>query len=138
MRVAFTGGRDYQDRRSVSRVLFALDWNVLTVVHGGCPTGLDALVEDLASRIVLDRQVFHPDWEQHGRAAGPIRNREMLDSGVGLLVAFPGGRGTEDCVRAAKERGIPVLRMEGDGDIVERAERLISEEQGVFDRLGKE
>jgi hypothetical protein len=52
-------------------------------------------------------------WREHGRAAGPIRNRQMLERsldlalalplGAGLLVvAFPGSRGTASLVDQAK------------------------------------
>ena len=38
---------------------------------------------------------FPADWNMHGRAAGPIRNQQMLDEGKPeLVVSFLGGRGT--------------------------------------------
>jgi hypothetical protein len=49
------------------------------------------------------------DWNTHGRAAGPIRNQRMLDEvKPELVVAFPGGRGTADMVRRAREAGVNV------------------------------
>jgi hypothetical protein len=53
-------------------------------------------------------------WQLHGRAAGPIRNRELLEQAVAragahnspgyqasvLVVAFPGGAGTASLVRS--------------------------------------
>ncbi|MEM9912925.1 MAG: hypothetical protein AAF922_19365 [Pseudomonadota bacterium] len=45
-----------------------------------------------------------------GRAAGPIRNKEMLDEGCpDLVVAFPGGRGTANMVKQAQAAGVEVL-----------------------------
>jgi K+-sensing histidine kinase KdpD len=55
-------------------------------------------------------------WERHGRAAGPIRNRELLEQAIAkamahtspgslasvLVVAFPGGPGTASLVREAR------------------------------------
>ncbi len=36
---------------------------------------------------------FPADREKHGRAAGPIRNKQMLEEGKpDLVAAFPGGR----------------------------------------------
>ncbi len=49
-------------------------------------------------------------WETYGKAAGPIRNREMLLNLPALVVAFPGGKGTADMVRQAERAGIPVRR----------------------------
>jgi hypothetical protein len=57
------------------------------------------------------------DWDSHGKAAGPMRNRTMLAgvnspvSNADLLIAFKGGRGTADCVRQARELGIPVIEV---------------------------
>jgi len=52
-------------------------------------------------------------WSKHGRAAGPIRNQEMIDEcKPDLVVAFPGGRGTADMVRRAKAAGIRVIEVQ--------------------------
>ena len=51
-------------------------------------------------------------WWKYGRAAGPIRNREMLDKKPDLVLAFHDdlehSRGTLDTVTEAKRRGIEV------------------------------
>lgn len=55
----------------------------------------------------------HPaDWQRHGKAAGHIRNAEMVQAGADLVLAFyqRGARntGTADLVRRASRAGIPV------------------------------
>jgi hypothetical protein len=87
-------------------------WDDVVVVHGGNVTklrdgskaGADYLAERWAEHHWYDRVHFLPDWEKHGAAAGPIRNREMCEFVAGhggLLVAFWDGKskGTADCVR---------------------------------------
>lgn len=106
-RIAFTGGRDYQNAEAVQLILDLLDPDHVLV---GDATGLDSLVRERTRWARL--QVFDADWRLHGRSAGPIRNRVMLEARPNLLIAFPGGRGTEDCVRQAKSLGILVLRVE--------------------------
>ncbi|MDB5584871.1 MAG: hypothetical protein JWR80_10047 [Bradyrhizobium sp.] len=55
---------------------------------------------------------FGPDWRKHGKAAGPIRNQQMVDIGKpDLVVAFPGGDGTADMVRRAKAANIEVIEL---------------------------
>ena len=55
---------------------------------------------------------FQADWNAHGRAAGPIRNKRMLDEGrPELVVAFPGGRGTANMVKQAKAAGVKVIEV---------------------------
>jgi hypothetical protein len=60
--------------------------------------------------------VMPAQWQLHGRSAGPIRNRELLEQAVAravvhsspgsiasvLVVAFPGGAGTASLVREAR------------------------------------
>lgn len=55
-------------------------------------------------------RTFRANSRKHGRAAGPIRNQQMLDEGKPhLVVAFPGGTGTADMVRRAQAAGVLVL-----------------------------
>lgn len=126
MRVLVCGGRDYQDRDMVIRTL---DWMAeaharskgidtsdnwlphpeFVVIHGGCPTGADAHADDWAVVNWAGCEVYRADWDKHGKAAGPIRNQQMIDQGrPDLVLAFPGGRGTADMVRRAEAAGVPV------------------------------
>jgi hypothetical protein len=53
----------------------------------------------------------HPaDWKRHGRAAGPIRNAEMVALGADVCLALPIGLspGTRGCIDLAEAAGIPV------------------------------
>jgi len=55
---------------------------------------------------------YPAQWRVHGKAAGPIRNLQMLDEGKPVLVlAFPGGPGTADMVRKAYSRHVEVRRI---------------------------
>ena len=45
-----------------------------------------------------------------GRKAGPIRNQRMLDEGKpDLVVAFPGGKGTNGMIDLARNAGVRVI-----------------------------
>jgi hypothetical protein len=113
MRVVVTGSRDWRDGRAIQRALAALiDRAPVTIVHGDA-RGADRLADHAAH--VLERwgyrvERFPADWRTHGRAAGPIRNRQMLEAGADAVFAFPmpGSRGTLDCMIEAHRRGIPV------------------------------
>ena len=55
---------------------------------------------------------FPAEWKKHGKAAGPIRNRKMLQDGKpDLVLAFPGGRGTANMVELATDAGIRVMHV---------------------------
>lgn len=55
--------------------------------------------------------IFEAKWDKHGRAAGPLRNANMITAGADLVVGFlhPECRGTVDCLD--KARRARVLRM---------------------------
>ena len=57
---------------------------------------------------------FPADWTQYGRAAGYIRNREMLNHGIDILIAFKGGKGTKNMVDICKAAGVYVVEINDD------------------------
>ena len=58
----------------------------------------------------IDVLWFDADWQKYGRAAGPIRNKQMLDEGSpDLVIAFAGGRGTENMVKQSEAKKVPVV-----------------------------
>lgn len=102
MRLLVCGGRDYNDEFILWSVLGHLEGSggVDELIVGDCPTGADAMARNWAVGRGHVPTVFSADWEKQGKAAGPIRNQRMLDEGKpDLVLAFPGGRGTEDMVR---------------------------------------
>lgn len=57
------------------------------------------------------RRTFPAAWEARGRAAGPERNRRMVEAGADLVLAFPlpEGSGTQHMMKLAREAGIEVI-----------------------------
>lgn len=113
MRVLVCGGRDYGDAERVQEVLDALDreTRISYLIEGEAP-GADTLARQWADARWIPVLKFPADWEKHGKAAGSIRNRQMLDEGrPDLVVAFPGGRGTANMVDQAERAGVPVRRV---------------------------
>jgi predicted Rossmann-fold nucleotide-binding protein len=79
------------------------------VIHGGC-RGADEGANDWAKSENIPVIACRADWKKHGKAAGPIRNREMIRlHQPDYVVALPGGRGTADMINAAEAAGIPVI-----------------------------
>ncbi len=112
MRVLVCGGRDYSDWKAVRYALDELHIkSPITLVIQGGAQGVDAFAGGCALSRGVPERIFKADWTKHGRAAGPIRNKQMLEEGKpDLVVAFPGGRGTADMVRQARAAGVPVVR----------------------------
>jgi len=113
MRVLVCGGRDYHDHVRVSAVLDKLhaEAGIATIIEGGAH-GADHCAASWADDRGVSRQTYEADWENHGNFAGPMRNKRMLDEGKpDLVIAFPGGKGTEDMKRKARKAGIQVIEI---------------------------
>lgn len=109
MRVIVCGGRAYDDAMRVRDTLDAL--GIMDLATGGAD-GADELAGQWAILHSVPLQIYRADWAKHGRAAGPIRNQQMLDEfKPDAVVAFPGGRGTADMVRRAKAAGVRVVEV---------------------------
>lgn len=119
MRVLVCGGRDYNDYDTVRKVLydFCDEYRLaeneykmpqgLTVIHGGA-RGADRCADQWAVVNWVPIEEYKADWDTHGRSAGPVRNQQMLDTGVDHVIAFPGGKGTAHMVKIAKKAGVPI------------------------------
>lgn len=108
VRLIVAGGRDYS--------LSELDYGILTGIHlaigiseivsGGC-AGADSGGERWAAEHQVSIKYFIPLWAERGKAAGPLRNGEMAKYG-NALIAFPGGRGTANMVKQARDNGLHI------------------------------
>lgn len=106
--VLVTGGREYSDKSFLYEQLDLV--HPTLILHGGA-RGADALTDIYALEKKIPRKIFRAEWHIHGNKAGPIRNEQMAKSGPDLVVAFPGGRGTNNMVSVAKKYGIPVIDL---------------------------
>lgn len=125
-RVLVTGGRHFSD------VPFL--WEVLDTIDSAlCEPGITGIVEGASDDVTgpyngadywahqwavcRDRETvrLHAKWDAHGKAAGPMRNAEMLVRfPPGLVVAFKGDRGTADMMAKARAASVPTLDLGGD------------------------
>lgn len=109
------GGRDFADQDMFDGAmgdLIRLKGMPERIVHGDA-SGADTMAARWAARHAVTVHAEPADWATHGRAAGPIRNQEMLDRfKPSLVVAFPGGRGTADMVRRARAAHVDVAEVQ--------------------------
>lgn len=126
MRVLVCGGRDYLARQELYSVLDELheQRGIDSVVQGGAK-GADKFACDWGRNNKLPVLEFAANWTRDGRAAGPIRNQNMLNqSKPDLVVAFPGGRGTAHMVGIAKKAGVEVIEVTGDRTTFPKTDRV--------------
>lgn len=116
MKLIIAGGRDY--------VFTHLDYNRLTEIHqkywvkevvSGGARGADKEGEGWADLKGIPVKRFPARWEQIGKAAGHHRNSQMACYADALAV-FPGGKGTANMVKQAREQGLQIFDFrEGPG-----------------------
>jgi hypothetical protein len=84
---------------------------VSIVIHGDAD-GADHLSAAWAESRSVPVKAFPADWATYRRAAGPIRNKQMLDQRVpDLVVAIPGGRGTANMVLQSRNAGVAIIEV---------------------------
>ena len=112
------GGRDllWSPQQIAAALLARTSGQIVhELLHGGA-RGADRAIGRAARQLGWPVEVLPADWRRHGRAAGPIRNRELLELAISravalaspaspvavLVVAFPGGAGTASLVQQAR------------------------------------
>jgi hypothetical protein len=117
------GGRDMLDRRAAFDALDAAHWllELTGVVEGGQRTpgpdgrpigGGDFWASLWARSHSLPCRTMRADWRRWGRAAGPIRNQQMLDENpIDVTLALPGSTGTLDMIQRSEASGILTLKI---------------------------
>jgi hypothetical protein len=103
------GGRKYRDDRFVDYVLTKLP--ITHIIHGAA-AGADTLAREWAEAYGIEHHPFPAQWDKYGKRAGFLRNRQMIAEGKpDLVVAFRGGRGTQDMITQSKKYDIPVIDL---------------------------
>jgi hypothetical protein len=112
MRVLVCGSRHFNDYELLERTLSEIE---ITEVIEGEARGADTFSRIYAERHGIPVLRFPAEWDKYGKAAGPIRNSQMLTEGKPqLVVAFlgPNSRGTQNMINQAKKANIPVKVIE--------------------------
>lgn len=134
MRVLVAGCRSYTYDIIIDALIAGLPEVIkedVVIVNGQAP-GADVLADDLAKGYGIDRDPYPADWDKYGKAAGPIRNKQMLDEGKpDIVVAFldrpeEDSKGTRNMIKQAEKAKLPVF-------VIERRLPVEGPEQLTFD-----
>lgn len=113
MKAIVCGGRDLKvtDGRIYGMIDLLKRLKPTEVVSGGASGG-DQIGEIAARRLDIPVTVMRADWKTQGNAAGPIRNEAMATYAFdGICIVMPGGRGTADMERRAREHGMRIVKV---------------------------
>lgn len=114
MKLIIAGSRTFTDYSKVKSTLDHLLQNIpedteeIVVLCGKC-RGADTLGEQYAQQYLDGVEYYPADWDTHGKAAGPIRNKEMAKNATHLVAFWDGAsRGTKHMIDLAEEYGLEI------------------------------
>lgn len=112
-RIIIAGGRDFMDyallKSTCDQLLAESSRSQQPIIVSGHATGADKLGERYAKEKGWKTDLHPADWIRHGRAAGPIRNREMAMAANALIAFWDGkSRGTKNMIDLANKMGLQV------------------------------
>ena len=109
MKVIVCGDRNWTDYSKVYDRIKQLPPD--TIIISGCARGADTMGEWAADDLDLKIIRVPAKWSEYGKAAGPLRNDQMIALKPGLVLAFHSdlskSKGTADTVAKARAKGIP-------------------------------
>lgn len=108
MRLAIVGSRTFENYDLLAFWVYLLTSMRLTpeytisIISGGAK-GADSLGEKYADHHSIPKEIFKPEWNKYGKAAGFLRNQTIVDN-CDIVLAFWDGksRGTADTINKAK------------------------------------
>lgn len=110
MKVIIAGSRFYKPTDAELDAALADSGFAMSSLVSGLAPGVDDAALQWARRRGIPYWSFPADWKSHGRAAGPIRNREMAQF-ADALIAFRldgGTKGTDNMIHEAKLVNLPI------------------------------
>ena len=112
-RILICGQRDFNHQNLMEEVFDSFPKNAI-IIEGEAP-GADKMAANIAKRRKMTVLKFPANWKKYGKAAGPMRNKQMLDEGNPDIVhafyireTMNDSKGTKHMVELAKDRGIRV------------------------------
>lgn len=103
-RIAIVGSRGWGNKQAVIDLVRALPLG--TVVVTGGARGVDSIAEEEALKCGLVVAVCRASFEQWGRAAGPVRNKIIVDLADEVFAFWDGkSPGTKNTIHHANQAG---------------------------------
>ncbi|MFI5405141.1 MAG: SLOG family protein [Nitrososphaerales archaeon] len=111
MKILICGDRHWSNYWAIYDVISRLDRSSV-IIHGAAK-GADTTAGIIAKKLGFEVVSVPAEWEKYGRAAGPIRNKVMLDMNPDLVLAFhtdiENSKGTKNMVEIAKKKGVETI-----------------------------
>lgn len=112
MRYAIIGSRGFNDYNMLKRYCSCFmerNKSSPTIISGGA-SGADSLGKQYAFENNYSYVEYLPDWNKHGKSAGYIRNKLIINDSDFVIAFWDGvSKGTKHSIDLAKEKKLPTL-----------------------------
>jgi hypothetical protein len=116
MKAGIVGYRNFNDKKYFEEVLKEIQNKVkIDTIISGCAEGADTLARNYSLKNNICLIEYPAEWLKYGKAAGPIRNKKILND-CDILIAFlsKNSKGTKQIIQEAERRSIRVIVIEID------------------------
>lgn len=103
MKLAIVGSRTFNDYALLKETIKSNNLNITEIVSGGA-RGADSLAEKFAIDNDIQTTIYKADWKTHGKAAGFIRNHDIIKNSDIVLAFWDGiSNGTRHSISLAEK-----------------------------------
>ena len=107
IKITVGGCRDFTDSEYIFKCLDEyikeLRDEEIIIISGHC-CGVDAIAEKYADEKGFKTMIFPAQWDKYGRAAGPVRNKQMVEASDAVIAFWDGkSLGTKSLIDLAKK-----------------------------------
>ena len=109
MRTIIAGSREAFENDTLAGI-DSCPWKAqINLVVSGTARGADYWGERWAEENKIPIKRYYPDWNRHGKSAGPIRNQEMAENADALICIWDGkSKGSKNMIETAEKQGIKI------------------------------
>lgn len=108
MKVSIVGSRTFNDYDALVDKINDLHLDITEIISGGA-RGADSLAKRYALEHDINLVEYIPDWDTHGKAAGFIRNKDIIKHGDLVIACWDGvSKGTKSSIDIANRLHKPV------------------------------
>jgi hypothetical protein len=108
MRIGIVGSRGFKDYKLLKDTLD--NFKSITAIISGGAKGADSLGTKYADNNGIEKIIHYPDWDEHGKSAGFVRNSDIVRDSD-LVISFWDGKskGTRDSIAKAYKTRTPIM-----------------------------
>lgn len=111
IKLAIVGSRNFTDNSVFNTLVdtWIKEHGTPSLIISGGALGVDNLAKQYAIAHNIPKLIIHPQWIKYGKAAGPMRNTEIVNAATHIL-AFPShqGKGTQDTISKAQGKHVVI------------------------------